>query len=100
VTTKRYIRDDTLVMAGEVANMNITLGLEVRTIVVEGDSFFCNNVLVSSYSHYSWLPKFSFLIGFTCHSPLQQISHFFSDKLPTRIIDLSRKVFSFFYVAM
>jgi len=62
--------------AGELANTTMQVNLEVRTVVVKGDSFFCGQVLVSSYSRFRWLPSFSFVI----------------DHLPTSIITLSRRV--------
>jgi len=51
----------------------------VCSIVVEGDWFYANNVLVSSHTHFKFLPKISFIIDML---PLSVISFFDSYIIP------------------
>jgi len=81
LTEDHFIYDqNVLVAAGSLANATMRVELEVRTVVVKGDSYFCRHVLVSSYSRFRWLPYFSFAI----------------DRLPTSILALTRKATSIF----
>jgi len=34
----------------------------VRSVIVQGDSFYCSGLLVSSHTHFTWLPRLSLFI--------------------------------------
>jgi len=50
-----YSEHGNLVRAKEVCPKQIPVEKKVRAVVVQGDSFYCGGILVSSQTHYPWL---------------------------------------------
>jgi len=49
---------------------------QVRSVIVEGDSFYCGGVLVSSQTHFPWITKFCPLIDLLSPSCISLLDHY------------------------
>jgi len=49
---------------------------QVRAVIVEGDSFYCGGVLVSSQTHFPWITKFCPLIDLLSPSCISLLDHY------------------------